>query len=96
MTMSTDTSTIPEVMKDEDPAIPYEAERGKIAVGIGTWTGIISAGAAAAVPFIAWAGDLGLGAPETWAGISAALAALTMLGRYGQAIAAILKGGPPA
>lgn len=69
----------------------YPAVRAKIAVGIGTWTGIISAGATALVPFIAWAGDLGLGAPETWAGISAALAGLTMLGRYGQAIAAILK-----
>lgn len=79
-----------------DPNIPFEAERTKISVGLATWTGIISAGAAALVPFIAWAADLGIGTPETWAAISAGLAALTMLGRYGQAIAGVVKGGPPA
>lgn len=71
----------------------------KIAVGFSTILGTVGAVAAIVITFIGELADatapLGV-PPATWVISGAALAALVILGRMGQAIAALLRGQPPA
>lgn len=74
-------------------------DRSKIAIGIGTIAGLLGGVAGVAAPFIAELADVSepLGVdPKVWLVTGAALTFATIVGRMGQAIAVIVKGGPPA